>query len=66
MSQKDFFAFKIKYEGLLYADKIATKLHTIEEDGTYIISFGEGISEDAYKLYEQFITNQGDTINEDD
>lgn len=66
VSQKDFFAFKIKHEGLLYTDKIATKLHTIEEDGTYVISFGEGISEDAYELYEQFITNQGDTINEDD
>jgi hypothetical protein len=66
VSQKDFFAFKIQHEGLLYSDKIATKLHTIEEDGTYVISFGEGISEDAYELYEQFITNQGDTINEDD
>lgn len=66
VSQKDFFAFKIKHESLLYSDKILTKLHTIEEDGTYVISFGEGISEDAYELYEQFITNQGDTINEDD
>ena len=49
VSQKDFFAFKIKHEGLLYSDKILTKLHTIEEDGTYVISFGEGISEDGIR-----------------
>lgn len=60
VSKKDFFDFKLKHEGLLYSDKILTKLHTIEEDGTYVISFGDGISEDAYELYNKFITEKGE------
>lgn len=66
VSKKDFFDFKLQHEGLLYADKILIKLHTIEEDGTYVISFGDGISEDAYELFNQFILSKGDTNNEDD
>ena len=65
ISSKDFFAFKLKHEGLLYKDKILTKLHTIEPDGTYVVSFGNGISEDAYELYEQFISNKGDNDEDD-
>jgi|TARA_R110000803_G_scaffold185124_1_gene247464 hypothetical protein len=58
VSKKDFFDFKLKHERLLYSDKIFIKLHTIEEDGTYVISFGEGISEDAYELYDKFVTEK--------
>lgn len=65
ISSKDFFAFKLEHEALLYKDKILTKLHTIEPDGTYVLSFGDGISEDAYELYEQFISNKGDKHEDD-
>jgi len=65
ISSKEFFAFKLKHEALFYKDKILTKLHTIEPDGTYVISFGDGISEDAYELYEQFILNKGDKHEDD-
>jgi hypothetical protein len=58
VSKKDFFDFKLKHERLFYSDKIFIKLHTIEEDGTYVISFGEGISEDAYELYDKFVTEK--------
>jgi len=30
-----------------------------------VVSFGEGISEDAYELYEQFISNKGDNDEDD-
>jgi len=58
VSKKDFFDFKLKHEWLLYSDKILIKLHSIEEDGTYVISFGDGISEDAYELYNKFISQK--------
>ena len=58
VSKKDFFAFKLQHEALLYVDKILIKLHNVEEDGTYVISFGEGISEDAYSLFNKFMLNK--------
>ena len=58
VSQKDFFAFKLQHETLMYVDKILIKLHAVEADGTYVISFGEGISEDAYKLFDEFMLNK--------
>jgi len=58
VSQKDFFSFKLQHETLMYVDKILIKLHAVEEDGTYVISFGQGISEDAYKLFDEFMLNK--------
>jgi len=58
VSKKDFFAFKLQHETLMYVDKILIKLHAVESDGTYVISFGEGISEDAYKLFDEFMLNK--------
>lgn len=58
VSKKDFFSFKLQHETLMYVDKILIKLHAVEEDGTYVISFGEGISEDAYELFDNFMLNK--------
>ena len=56
----------------MYEDKILTKLHEIDSDGNNVISFGEGISEDADELFNEFMkektTNQtnGENIYEND
>lgn len=66
VSQRDFFDFKLKHSALLYEDKILIKLHDIDSDGSYVISFGEGISEDAYQLFNEFMKQKKTNLDKGD
>lgn len=54
ITKEKFNAFKKQHGMLLYRDKILISLKGLDTEGNYLVSFGEGMSENAYTLYEDF------------